>query len=577
MAERDPFDSPSLDEPAGQLVQARSDAAASLGERIAHWFHKLTWRSPVHAFRLRGRYPLKLLATPDDPLEGNATRGEAMLAGTLRWRGHELTTGSIDFRSAASPQLADYLHRFEWLRDLAACPDRAAAAKTAEALTRRWLEAHGERVSEPAWRPDNWGWRILFMTAHAPLILASKDLIYRSSVLNSLARGARHLDRTAQRAGESLPRLAAWSGLLAAGLLIPGGEPRRAYAEAGLAKALTSEVSADGGLVCRTPARQAEAVTLLAMLREVYRAVDLDPPHWLGQSILEIASALAGTMLGDGGLSSWQGGPPLGAGDLAAVLRAAAVPARPPRASREWGYQRAAAGRAVLVCDAAPPPVSRIAVNGCASTLAFEMSDGNERLIVNCGGGNAGSAALRPVLAAALRSTAAHSTLTLADSNSTAILSDGTLGKGVSEVRLDREEAELGTRIEASHDGYLKRFGLIHRRSLVLEASGGELRGEDVLLPGDRRARGGNTVPFAIRFHLGQGVEATPTADRHGALVRSALGTVWQFRCRGGAVDVDASLWIDAEGLLVETQQVVVTGQSAPGGASIDWTWRRAA
>src|SRR3546814_11541203 len=87
------------------------------------------------------------------------------------------------------------------------------------------------------------------------------------------------------------------------------------------------------------------------------------------------------------------------------------------RQAREWGYQRLAAAKAVVIIDAAPPPVARVIDGGCASTLAFEMSDGPHRLIVNCGGARAAVAHLPPDLAEGLRTTAAHSTLVLADSN----------------------------------------------------------------------------------------------------------------------------------------------------------------
>ncbi|MEB3090126.1 hypothetical protein VJI93_09120, partial [Parvimonas sp. M20] len=77
---------------------------------------------------------------------------------------------------------------------------RAQGAPIAEYLMGRWLDAFAETVDATAWRPDLWGRRILFWTAHAPLILSSTDLVYRSRVLNTLARGARHLDRGADKA-----------------------------------------------------------------------------------------------------------------------------------------------------------------------------------------------------------------------------------------------------------------------------------------------------------------------------------------------------------------------------------------
>ena len=44
---------------------------------------------------------------------------------------------------------------------------------------------------DPAWRPDVAGRRLLMWTAYAPLILSSGDLVFRSKVLNAIARTAR--------------------------------------------------------------------------------------------------------------------------------------------------------------------------------------------------------------------------------------------------------------------------------------------------------------------------------------------------------------------------------------------------
>ncbi len=230
----------------------------------------------------------------------------------------------------------------------------------------------------------------------------------------------------------------------------------------------------------------------------------------------------------------------------------------------------------MAVIDAAPPPVGRQIEGGCASTLAFEFSDGPARLGVNCGGARAASAQLPKALTEALRSTAAHSTLVMGDSNSTAIHSDGTLGRGVAQVELSRQESEAASRLEASHDGYARRWGFIHRRQLLLTADGRELRGEDSLLPSARRRRPGPGTAFAIRFHLGSGVQASPTADGQGAILRLPSGALWQFRCRGATVAIESSLWIDARGRAVPTQQLVAGGEAAAGGASVSWTFKRA-
>ncbi|WP_156680610.1 heparinase II/III family protein [Sphingomonas profundi] len=563
-------------EPGKRLIRVAGDRSQSLAERLAARLHRLAWRTPLHTLRLRGRYPLKLLGVPADPIAGDVSAGRALMGGRMIHLGESLDLETMDLAAPGlSPGFVDTLHGFAWLRDLAAAAPRERAAPVAEAITREWLATHGAQVAEPAWRADIIGRRILFWGAHAPLILSSADVVYRSAVLNNLARAARHLDRGAEKAEQGLPRLTAFAGVIAAGLLIPGGDARLAAGEAGLARAMAASLYGDGGLANRSPVAQLELVELLAQLRAVYLGMDREPHEAVSAALSRAVPALLGVTLGDGGLSSWQGGAPIAAARVAAAIEASGVRARPLRQARDWGYQRLGCGQAVLVLDAAPPPASRLAAGGCASTLAFEFSDGAHRLIVNCGGPRGGGV-LPAEFAEALRSTAAHSTLIVADSNSTAIHDDGSLGRGVTEVELDRHELEGGSRLDVSHDGYARRFGFIHRRQLLLSGDGRELKGEDVLLPANRRRRASD-AGFAIRFHLAPGIEVTPTADEQGALLRLPGGPLWQFRCKGAALATEESLWIDPAGRPRGSVQIVMTGEAAAGGASVSWLFRRAA
>src|SRR5690606_31588935 len=134
--------------------------------------------------------------------------------------------------------------------------------------------------------------------------------------------------------------------------------------------------------------------------------------------------------------------------------------------------------------------------HGCASTLAFELSQGEHRLIVNCGGAALAGGQVPARIEQGLRATAAHSSLVLGDASSTAVLVAGKLGQGVGEVEVDRrmltaDGGAVATRLEASHDGYVSRFGLVHRRILILRDDGSELRGEDLLVPAGRKGKRG--------------------------------------------------------------------------------------
>ena len=228
----------------------------------------------------------------------------------------------------------------------------------------------------------------------------------------------------------------------------------------------------------------------------------------------------------------------------------------------------------IVILDSAPPPQPKAAPSACASTLAFELSDGPQRLVVNCGGPGALPTEIPADLGKALRTTAAHSTMTVADTNSTAILADGSLGKGVSDIIVDRTEDNDSSRVDANHDGYLRAFGLIHRRVLTLGNDGKELRGIDELVPKSRRKSKDGT-PFAVRFHLAHGIEPTITADGMGAILRSPGAPPWSFRSRGSAIGVEESLMVDGQGIAHRTMQLVINGEAAASGAEVHWQFRR--
>lgn len=554
-----------------QLTVRPPSGVQSLIAKASLMLYQLSWRTPLHQMRITGKLPLKLLAAPADPLPGDEARGKAIRMGRLHCMGMDFSVADGNFADPPlPPAFLDYIHRFDWLRDLGAAANRVDGALVAAEIADKWLAAHADKPRLPAWSTANCAWRLMTMAAWSPYLLSSSDLVYRSKILNHVARTARHLDQSAIRATQPFDKVAGWTGVVAASLLLPEGKARRAMGEHRLELALLELVFPDGGVITRSPLQLIELVGLLSLLRATYLAREEEIPDFLIETLRRNIPALLGLTHADGGLGAWQGGGHIEAARIEALVGASGVRARPLRQALDWGYQRVAAGQGVLLVDAGPPPHAKQAHTGCASTLAFEFSFARQRIILNCGGASLAGANIPAALARGLRTTAAHSTLCLDNSNSTALLASGQLGRGVAEVGLERRDIENATRIEASHDGYARAYGFTHSRLLILRSDGMELRGEDTLLPHEKY-KAKEEVPVHLRFHLGPDIELLLAEDAKSVLMRLDDGSSWSFATAAGTIAVDDSLWVDEHGYPNPTRQMIIEMQAPKGGLSIGW------
>lgn len=555
--------------------------ATTAGERLL----RLAYRLGVPASTLVAPFSkpvrLRLLATVESPLAGDRAAGMALRAGHFLVYGVKAPIAQIDLSPAAklTPPFERVVHAFSWLRDLEGCAARAQCAPTAERILAAWLDANPRPGRGTAWKVGLAGQRALAWMVHAPLILSGPDKQHRARTLAALEETIRWLDRNHGRAQDQLESLAAWCAITAGGLLLPQGKPRRLFGEAGLARALGELIGNDGGVLSRSPLDQMEAIELLVDLSACYRAIRSDPPEAVAALLQALVPPLLALGHDDGGLGSWQGAGAIEAERVAALVAASGVRARPLRDARQWGYQRVSEGKAILQFDAAPPPLGRHARHGCASTLAFELSHAGQRIVVNCGGAAFAGGQVPIRIEQGLRASAAHSTLVLGDANSTAVLINGKLGSGVNEVEVDRRTvtAEGGgnaTRVEASHDGYSSRFGLVHRRILILRDDGTELRGADMLVPSGRKGKRGK-VPYALRFHLGPRIEVSRWENGRGVGLTLPDGSYWQFVAADHEIDMDESIWVDGAGRPHPVQQLVMQGLASRGGSSFSWLLKK--
>ncbi len=515
---------------------------------------KVLFGTSVYRYTLLGRTPPGLYLVPPDPWPGKAERGSAILQGEFGFFGEAVSGGQHVWQPVgmSNDWLAE-LHSFDWLRDLRTVGGDNARRRARD-LVGDWLRRQNN-WHEIAWRPDVLGRRLFAWLGQHDFFCASADDEYRRAYLAGIVRQAKHLSRVLPGGADGESLIVAIKGLIVAGLAIPD---REAWVSQGLkllATQVDRQILPDGGHISRNPSAHIMVLRHLVDTRSTLLAAGQPIPQFLMGAIDRAAPFLRMMRHGDGALALFNGSREDLGWFIDLLLAQADARGRPPNTAPHAGFERLVANRTVILMDTGAPPPPGTDTQAHAGALSFEISVGKERLIVNCGARTGHRSPWNQVQ----RTSAAHSTLIIDDTNSAEVLPDGGFGRRPTKVEHSREDADGNTWLTVSHDGYGALFGLRHVRRLYVSGTGEDIRGEDSLIrigqPSADPARG-----FAIRFHLHPTV--SPSLVNNGAAVILTLpnGTTWRLRANGGALSVAESVYLGVGESVQRTQQAVVSG-----------------
>jgi uncharacterized heparinase superfamily protein len=494
-----------------------------------------------------------------DPWPGDPSRGARLVKAELEFSGAVLVLTQNVFHSAsATPVMRAYTHGFTWLRDLRALGTDAARSR-ARALVSDFMDTETPDPISAA--PDVTGARLASWLGHYDFFAASADDDFRQRLMSRLVMDARSLSAALPAEVLDGRALTALKGLLAASVAMPDHVGHLSRVLKFLPPEISRQFFADGCHVERSPAATLAALQDLTEIRALLQAAGAEPPPELPAAIEKSACALRALRHGDGGLALFNGSKE----ELGSLIDL--VLAQAGRSRGVIGYLNASSlfrvstAKALLFMDGGAPASSGLDRFAHAGTLGFEFSWGKERLIVNCGAAPAHGGSWRD----ALRSTAAHSTLTIADVSSSEIRDSG-LGRRPAQVNAERQDLAGTHWLEANHDGWGKLFGAVHHRRLGLSETGDELLGEDLI-------EAAQPQPFTIRFHLHPNVIASLQQDNEAVLLRTPGGLGFRLRAEGAPISVEESVYFGhAEPRRAE--QVVLSGHQ-DGPQHVKWSITR--
>lgn len=530
------------------------ESPVKLLHQLRRRVQSVTYGSPIYRLMLdQGPVPDRIRLSITDPWPGDAKVGQALIASQPGL----FDVGDAPVRGAARRRAL--MH--ESLRDLRAVGSDLARRK-AVSLIREWIDAQ-EVWDEESWAPDILGARLANWIAFYDFYGAAGSREFDELFRVAMARQLRHLIHTAPVHMTGVEGLYVVKGLIYGGLALLDGERAMGLALDLLRRRIEDEILPDGGLISRCPARHAEMLRALIDIRSALRAAQLEVPHELALALARMVPALKLLRHGDGKLAVFHGGGEESSLTIEAILTLAESRGRILKRLPQMGYERLTAGRSLLLFDVSAPPPRGYDEEAHAGLLSFEFSAGRERIIVNCGAGPLGD----PEWRRAMGATAAHSTVTLGDTNACELLADGGIGTRPREVVSQRYEQDGMEYVEASHDGYAYRQRAIVQRLLGLSKEGDRLFGRELIV-------GSPGKDFTVRWHLHPSVTALMAQGGGAALLRTPSGLGWRLRIEKGApvdLGLEASVYC-GEGAPRRTLQLRVSGRTREEQTIVEWS-----
>ena len=218
-----------------------------------------------------------------------------------------------------------------------------------------------------------------------------------------------------------------------------------------------------------------------------------------------------------------------------------------------------------IVMDVGTPPSSKFSSEYQSGTLSFEINSNGKKLISNCGYYEGKNAQLTELS----KSTATHSSLVIDDNSSCYYkkFNDNYLISDRLKILKKNIVFEKNYwKINASHDGYHKKYSTTHEREIEFYPEQFKFIGTDKI----SIKKSDLNIKFDIRFHLEPNVKLMKTQDNKVILIE--LGDEgWKFTCDNFDINIDNGLYFGNKNSYTQNQNILVSGVTRSQNENIIW------
>ena len=472
--------------------------------------------------------------------------------------------------SKENKQKFENLHSFLWLSKL----DRKNTKDITKSIIESWIN-HFFNYESSTWKMEIAAKRIIAWTSNTDITLENSDKIYKEKFLLSLIKQSNYILKNLNNLPYGKNKIICCSAIILSGIVFKENDLSYKIGIKELEKIIKNYFDENGFPKSRNPEEVFICIKYLIIIREWFKEAQKPIPDFLNEIIQKCGNCYEGLASSNKQFPLFNGATEINHNDYDIFLKNLKY--------KFVGNQNEIGGLVKIkkkkfnfFIDCGNPPSDKFEKNYQAGCLAFELSSNKQKIICNSGYGKY----LSPKLNFLSRSTASHSTLYINDTSSCIFEKNNFINKvyGYSLVQKHKiiyksynEDKEFYS-ITAAHNGYVKKFGHIHTRSVQISKKEDKIYGQDELKKTRNYLK---PLIYFIRFHIYPDTKIIKTKAGNSVLISLSNGEGWRLNSETNYFRIDKNIFLGNKNKVLKNESIFISGKINEKTNIIKWEIER--
>ena len=451
------------------------------------------------------------------------------------------------------------LHNFFWLFTI----DLKSSKKITQSIITNWIEKN-KNFNNKSWEIDTLSRRIISWISNSKLTYEDSSEKYKENFNFIIKKQINHLINEIDNSESIDDKIIGCTAIILSGLCYKD-EKYLNYGLNLLKKIINFSLDNEGFPKSRSLRQLIFYLKYFILIRELLKESQNDMPEYLNEAIFYLGQSYNFLWKNNNLSFLFNGNHELNHADFDRYLKEHGYKFK-TQANEISGYALLKSKDVSIIMDVGNPPEKKFSQNYQSGALSFEIIYLGKKVICNSGYFQNTKHQLNDIS----RSTATHSTLIL-DNMSICRFKKNKKGNSIIEKNfriLNKKiifEKDFWS-LQGSHDGYRKKYGIIHDREIQFYPEANKIIGKDKII-NDKKFKKCN---FEVRFHLLPETKITKTQDGKAILIELE-NSGWRFSCNNYLIDVETGLYFGRKNSYTENQNILISGTVQNEGQDITW------